>query len=73
MNVAAGIWWSRASPLPQSWFRKSDTIRPPKSPRRPTLPYRTIKEIAREEGILPEDKLDSLLDTRRITNGGILK
>jgi fumarate hydratase class II len=34
---------------------------------------RTIKEIAREGGILPEDKLDSLLDTRRMTNGGILK
>jgi fumarate hydratase class II len=34
---------------------------------------RTIKETAREGGILPEDKLDSLLDTRRMTNGGILK
>jgi len=34
---------------------------------------KTIKEVAREEGLFPEEKLDFLLDPRRMTNGGILK
>lgn len=34
---------------------------------------RTIKEVAEEEGLLPQERLDSLLDPRRMTNGGILK
>jgi fumarate hydratase class II len=34
---------------------------------------KTIKEVAGEEGLFPEEKLDSLLDPRRMTNGGILK
>jgi len=34
---------------------------------------KTIKEVAREEGLLPEEKLHLLLDPRRMTNGGILK
>jgi fumarate hydratase class II len=34
---------------------------------------RTIKEVAEEEGLLPQERLDSLLDPRRMTNGGIPK
>lgn len=34
---------------------------------------KTIKEVAREEGLFPEEKLDFLLDPRRMTNGVILK
>jgi fumarate hydratase class II len=34
---------------------------------------KTIKEVAEEEGLLPQEKLDSLLDPRRMTNGGIPK
>lgn len=34
---------------------------------------KTIKEVAGEEGLFPQEKLDSLLDPKRMTNGGILK
>lgn len=34
---------------------------------------KTIKEVAKEKGLFPEEKLDSLLDPRRMTDGGILK
>jgi fumarate hydratase class II len=34
---------------------------------------KTVKEVTREEGLFPEEKLDSLLDPRRMTDGGILK
>jgi fumarate hydratase class II len=34
---------------------------------------KTIKEVAREEGLLPKEKLAVLLDPRRMTDGGILK
>jgi fumarate hydratase class II len=35
--------------------------------------HKTIKEVAKEEGLLPEERLDSLLDPRRMTKGGIPK
>jgi fumarate hydratase class II len=35
--------------------------------------HKTIKEVAEEEGLLPEERLDSLLDPRRMTKGGIPK
>jgi fumarate hydratase class II len=34
---------------------------------------KTIKEVAKEKGLFPEKKLDSLLDPTRMTDGGILK
>ena len=34
---------------------------------------KTIKEVTKEEGLFPEEKLDSLLDPTRMTDGGILK
>ena len=34
---------------------------------------KTIKEVTREEGLFPDEKLDSLLDSRRMTDGGFLK
>ena len=34
---------------------------------------KTVKEVTREEGLFPEEKLDFLLDPRRMTDGGILK
>jgi fumarate hydratase class II len=34
---------------------------------------KTVKEVTREEGLFPEEKLDSLLDPRGMTDGGILK
>ena len=34
---------------------------------------KTIKEVGREEGLFPEERLDFLLDPRRMTNGRILK
>ncbi len=34
---------------------------------------KTIKEVGREEGLFPEERLNFLLDPRRITNGVILK
>jgi fumarate hydratase class II len=32
---------------------------------------RTVREVAREAGVLPEEELDQLLDPRRMTEGGI--
>ena len=34
---------------------------------------KTIKEVVKEEGLFSEEKLDSLLNPRRMTDGGILK
>jgi fumarate hydratase class II len=34
---------------------------------------KTIKEVAKEERLFPEEKLDSLLNPRRMSDGGILK
>ncbi len=34
---------------------------------------KTIKEVAKKEGLFPDEKLDSLLNPRRMTDGGILK
>jgi fumarate hydratase class II len=34
---------------------------------------KTIKEVAKEEGLFPDEKLDSLLNPRRMVEGGTLK
>jgi fumarate hydratase class II len=34
---------------------------------------KTIKEVAKEEGLIPEEKLDILLDPMRMTDAGIIK
>jgi fumarate hydratase class II len=33
---------------------------------------RTVRELAREKGVLPEDELEEALDARRMTEGGVL-
>ena len=33
---------------------------------------RTVRELAREKGVLPEDELEEVLDARRMTEGGVL-
>jgi fumarate hydratase class II len=38
-----------------------------------SISNKTIKEVTREEGLFPDEKLDSLLDSRRMTDGGLLE
>ena len=34
---------------------------------------KTIKEVVQEEGVFTEERLESILDPRRMTDGGILR